>query len=607
MPIYYNANKLKLLSSTSVVAVASWDFSLNPTLPSFLTHSRTSLATMFDSTGKLTYAPNNLLTYSNTFSNAAWIARFSGTGSAPVLTSGQSDPFGGTSAWRVQFNRGVGNTTSDYSDLYQNFTSGPPSGVNLASGVWIKSNTGLSQNVYIATYNGTTFTSVGVTATTSWQFIPQAVFASGGAASNYVYIGSRGTYNSTNSVDVLIYAYTASAVTYETTPRPGDQVITTAAAYYGPRIDYDPNTLAVKGLLIEEARTNLTIRSGELTHWVWGVSGLTRGTDGTLDLTGATAVKLSATVGSAPHNIYNGPNISITSGSTYSVSWFVKGGTHTKVLVNSGDGINYSAAVFDISGTADGTATQIGQSADTAGAGTSKYIGNGWFRLTLKFTAGANGNRFTVIAFVGALTGNVFNGYGDVLYPAAGTETIYIGQPQFEPGSSATSYIPTAASSVTRAADVVQFTGPALTALQGSAGSAIVEMQSPSTTHSGAGRLIGSTSSRAILYAVSDTVVASWNGSRSLNATIGGSGKFSTIARSGVAWSAAGTSVGGNGGTIASDGNAAFGGVSPASAYLGSDAGTASFESGWYRSFAIYNQRLSDATLQAKSVVGAAF
>ena len=38
----------------------------------------------------------------------------------------------------------------------------------------------------------------------------------------------------------------------------------TAAAYYGPRFDYDPATLAARGLLIEEQRTNLLLNSDTL-------------------------------------------------------------------------------------------------------------------------------------------------------------------------------------------------------------------------------------------------------------------------------------------------------------------------------------------------------
>jgi len=103
----------------SIAPVVSWVSTTDPTFPSSsLTYSGPSLSTMFDSTGKLTYRPNNLLTYSNTFSNAAWSSLNGGTGTAPTVTSGQSDPLGGTAAFRVQAARGVSNTTGDYSFIY---------------------------------------------------------------------------------------------------------------------------------------------------------------------------------------------------------------------------------------------------------------------------------------------------------------------------------------------------------------------------------------------------------------------------------------------------------------------------------------------------------
>jgi len=44
---------------------------------------------------------------------------------------------------------------------------------------------------------------------------------------------------------------------------------TTSSAFYGPRFDYDPATLASKGLLIEEPRTNLVERSEAFNDAYW--------------------------------------------------------------------------------------------------------------------------------------------------------------------------------------------------------------------------------------------------------------------------------------------------------------------------------------------------
>jgi len=55
------------------------------TVPGF-TFTGASLRTMFDSTGAMTYGPNNLVTYSQEFDNAAWSKANSGVGSIPVVT-----------------------------------------------------------------------------------------------------------------------------------------------------------------------------------------------------------------------------------------------------------------------------------------------------------------------------------------------------------------------------------------------------------------------------------------------------------------------------------------------------------------------------------------
>ena len=50
---------------------------------------------------------------------------------------------------------------------------------------------------------------------------------------------------------------------------PNNGAAPTAAAYYGPRLDYDPVTLQPKGFLVEEARTNLLLRSEEFDNANW--------------------------------------------------------------------------------------------------------------------------------------------------------------------------------------------------------------------------------------------------------------------------------------------------------------------------------------------------
>ena len=228
----FAARKRALLSSTGIKPLLQYNFTTSSVLPPWLAFSRAGNAMMFDSTGTLTYAPNNLLTYSNTFTNAAW------TKTAISVTSGIADPFSGTNASTL--------TATASATLYQSNTG--LNGVNAVSSIWIRRRTGtVSVTLWTPGIGGNTTLPL----TSSWQ---QFSTYSVGGGTSYFYLTM-----STTGDAIDVYGATLSAVTYETAPRPGDQVITGASAYYGPRFDYPGGS--ADGLLVEDARTNLYLNS----------------------------------------------------------------------------------------------------------------------------------------------------------------------------------------------------------------------------------------------------------------------------------------------------------------------------------------------------------
>lgn len=239
-----------------------------------------------------------------------------------------------------------------------------------------------------------------------------------GGTITYTGDGTSGIYVSdfqlSNSASVDAYVY-------------NPQAAAASAAFYGPRIDFDPVTLASRGLLIEEQRTNLLTYSEDFTNAVWNkgtggsiIANTVIAPDGSVSADEYTWATSTAAFAYLMQQVSGNP----TNPHTYSI-WLKR---------PSGSGSrNVRLAISDI----------------TIGSASSS-----------DFTVTETWQRFSFTRTSANSTGLVGGGLGAGLTnPIVAGEILHVWGAQLEAGAFATSYIPTVASQVTRNADSASMLG----------------------------------------------------------------------------------------------------------------------------------------------------
>lgn len=218
-----------------------------------------------------------------------------------------------------------------------------------------------------------------------------------------------------------------------------------------PRIDYDPVTGACKGLLVEEARANLYSRSEDFDNVAWTKGNLTVTANSTTAPDGTSfADKLvSNTTPSAYHYITQSiPKAA--SPITYTTSIFVKAAeqtTFTLLLLDS-PAVGLAGARFNTDGTVIGTPWVLG--GFTAVSYAVQVLGNGWCRFSITATSNSDTSiRMQLTTESG----------GTATYTGDGTSGVYIWGAQLEAGSTASSYIPTTTTSLSRTSETATING----------------------------------------------------------------------------------------------------------------------------------------------------
>lgn len=224
----------------------------------------------------------------------------------------------------------------------------------------------------------------------------------------------------------------------------GSNGLIQTAANNVPRIEYDPVTRLPRGLLIENlARTNFATYSEQISNGAgWVSSELTPTADAAVAPDGLTTGDLLVeTTANSAHQLSRSFTI-FTSGTAYSASIFVKAGAGTRNLR-----IGFGASAFSATSRQAlfNPSTGAIVSADAGVTAAVTNFGNGWYRCSITATATATATD--------ALFLNIYNG-STASYTGDGASGLYLWGGQLEAGG-VSSYIPTGASTVTRAADVM--------------------------------------------------------------------------------------------------------------------------------------------------------
>jgi hypothetical protein len=433
------------------------------TFDQLIDFTRTSAATFVNSSGNIasTAQSRNLLTFTQQFDNAAW------TKTRSTITANTTTAPDGTSTADTLNEDSTASSTHPVSVAVTLAAAAHTLSLYVkASGrSWVQLNLLSTANAF-ANFNVATgaLGTVGSAATATITSVGNGWYrctmtATTGAGANTVAIYPTSADNTVSFTGTGIASLFIWGAQLEQASAATDYT-RNVGGLFPPRFDYDPVTRAPRGLLIEEQRTNLLTYSEQFDNAAWTKSSATVTANATVAPDGTTTadrlIPAAASVDGRAAQTFTG-----SAGATYTLTVFGKADAFNNIRLYSDDGATNLASVsYNLATGAVSTAANVGGTW-TAVSTTSAAVGNGWYRLSLTWTAtGAAPTRAAIWC----------RDTGD------GTSGIFIWGAQLEAGAFATSYIPTVASQVTRAADVATITGANFTPWYNqSAGTFVVE------------------------------------------------------------------------------------------------------------------------------------
>jgi hypothetical protein len=420
--------------------------------------TRTTSATFVGSNGLIQTTPAsvNLLLYTQEFDNAAWtktgmtVTANSTTAPDGTLTA---DTMTATAGTGVSVRVGQSGTTVNATVYTVSFYVRPGTHtfvqihINAQAADWVNftlTGSGSVQN------NGAAVGAISFNSTTGYYRISATYTAGSTDRTPFFGLVPSGTatrnqtWNPTGTETIYIWGAQLEANTFSTTYTRNN------GGVYPARFDYDPVTLAPKGILIEEQRTNLLTYSEDFTNVAWIKDGTTVTGNAVVSPSGATTA--DNIIENATNAIHR-TNQAFTSvlSTAYTLTFYAKAVGSRRLYLN-GIATIESGALFDLSGSGSVIATSgvaVNRAASIVAAG------GGWYRCSITGTGtGLAGALFAQINRSTSVAAT------DDTYLGDGTSGLTLWGAQLEAGSFATSYIPTVASQVTRSADLCSIVAP---------------------------------------------------------------------------------------------------------------------------------------------------
>lgn len=549
-----------LVGALGISAALDLNFA-SGTFPREVTHSRSGAATQVYDDGLVDYAPENLLLYSSTISNAAW------TGSNRTISDNTTaDPpgtTGGTTADTIVEDTSVG----AFHWIAQAVTKPAVAERYLFTGYCHSSS---ARDIAVYLQNGANGCNARFRPSTGVNTGPAATFGSGwsSVSSSITSIGGgwhrfalQATSDGTTSITAQIALYNAAfsytgdgvsgAVVYGlrlqrgTHSRAEDDFLlqTTSAAVYGPRITYDPSSLACLGYLNEPQRTNQYVGSASVAGFAPLVGTVTATPNYGADAFGAAAT---------------------------TTRWQCDGTNRFMRWVSGNCGIDADSTGYCVSFFYRGSLASIAAVSGRSGA---------WVAPTDLGTAGPGGIKRAFAAITSGATGVAY-----LDFAVQASSDVQIWGLQVEKNATVpSSYIPTTGTSATRAADVAYVdVATWLPALSMTNATLYAEVQLLEVVTFA--RILGTNSGVAPLYVgTSATEVGTYDGATP--PTVAGSSMLTAARKMAVSLGAGSRVVALAGATTTDASNAS---PLPTRLYIGSNQGTTDFLSGLFKTTRAY-------------------